>query len=287
MTVDIDTRFITLLGKPLHQSFSARMQNAAYRAMGKNMLYFYTEAEENQLEDIIKGIRSMPFAGFAVTKPNKVAVLKYLDELDPLCAGMGACNTVVVQENRLIGYNTDGMGFMASIKKETELDISAASFFCAGAGGAGRAICSALAYSGAKSIYIYDIIDQRSIELAESINKNFSSVATAVSYGESCAMEKAGGADVLINATGVGMAATIDQSPFPENVIRPEHICYDATYNPVETCFLKQGRKRGCITVNGMGMLLHQGIAQIKLWTGEDAPVDVMKRELENVLAGR
>lgn len=287
MTVDIDTRFITLIGKPLHQSFSARMQNAAYRAMGKNMLYFYTEAEENQLEDIIKGIRSMPFAGFAVTKPNKVAVLKYLDELDPLCAGMGACNTVVVQGNRLVGYNTDGMGFMASIKEETELDISAASFFCAGAGGAGRAICSALAYGGAKNIYIYDIIDQRSIELAENINKNFSSVATAVAYGESCAMEEAGGADVLINATGVGMAATIDQSPFPENIIRPEHICYDATYNPAETRFIKQGRERGCITVNGMGMLLHQGIAQIKLWTGEDAPVDVMKRELENVLAGR
>ena len=115
MIVNIDTRFITLLGKPLHQSFSARMQNAAYRAMGKNMLYFYTEAEENQLEDIIKGIRNMPFAGFAVTKPNKVEVLKYLDELDHLCEKIGACNTVAVRNGRLIGYNTDSIGFRISL----------------------------------------------------------------------------------------------------------------------------------------------------------------------------
>ena len=109
MKVDIDTKFITLLGKPLHQSFSARMQNAAYKAMGRNLLYFYTEAEEKQLEDIIKGIRNMPFVGFAVTKPNKVRVLKYLDELDPLCEKMGACNTVAICGGKLKGYNTDGI----------------------------------------------------------------------------------------------------------------------------------------------------------------------------------
>lgn len=287
MTVDIDTRFITLIGKPLHQSFSARMQNGAYRAMGKNMLYFYTEAEEAQLEPIIKGIRNMPFAGFAVTKPNKVAVLQYLDELDPLCAVMGACNTVVIKNGRLIGYNTDGMGFMASIDEETEIDLPNATFFCAGAGGAGRAICCSLAHGGAKGIYIYDIIDQRALELTDSINRNFPGRAEFVPYGGADAMKKAHDAHMLINATGVGMEATKDMSPFPADIIRPGHICYDATYNPAETCFLRQGRERGCVTVNGMGMLLHQGIAQIKLWTGEDAPVEVMKGELEDVLAGR
>lgn len=287
MTANIDIRFITLLGKPLHQSFSARMQNSAYRAMGKNMLYFYTEAEENQLADIIKGIRNMPFVGFAVTKPNKVEVLKYLDELDPLCEKMGACNTVAIREGRLIGYNTDGIGFRVSLKKETGIDVSQKTFFCAGAGGAGRAICSVLADDRAKKIYLYDIIDSRARGLAEDINKNFGPVAEFVPYGAASAMEKARGADVLINATGVGMAETIDQSPFPEDIIRSQHICYDATYNPTETCFLRQGRERGCVTVNGIGMLLYQGAAQIKIWTGEDAPVEAMARELEDVLAGR
>lgn len=287
MTVNISTKFITLLGKPLHQSFSARMQNAAYRAMGKNMLYFYTEAEENQLEDIIKGIRNMPFAGFAVTKPNKVEVLKYLDELDPLCEKIGACNTVAVKNGRLIGYNTDSTGFRISLQKETGIDVSQNTFFCAGAGGAGRAICCVLADDRAKKIYIFDKIDSRAQTLAEDINKNFGPVAEFVSFDDEAAMEKAGGADVLINATGVGMAETIDQSPFYEDIIRPEHICYDATYNPIETCFLRQGRGRGCVTVNGIGMLLYQGVAQIKIWTGEDAPVETMARELEDILAGR
>ena len=287
MTVDINTRFITLLGKPLHQSFSARMQNAAYRAMGKNMLYFYTEAEERQLEDIIKGIRNMPFAGFAVTKPNKVEILKYLDELDPLCAKMGACNTVAIQNGRLIGYNTDGIGFRVSLKEETGLNVAEKTFFCAGAGGAGRAICCVLADDRAKKIYIYDKIDSRAKTLAEDINKSFGPIGEFVPFAEAFAMAKAGRADVLINATGVGMAETIDESPFPEDVIRSEHICYDATYNPSETCFLRQARERGCITVNGIGMLLHQGAAQIKLWTGEEAPVDTMACELEDILAGR
>lgn len=285
--ININTRFITLLGKPLHQSFSARMQNAAYKAMGKNMMYFYTEAEESRLGDLIKGIRNMPFAGFAVTKPNKVEVLKYIDELDPLCEKMGACNTVAVRDGRLVGYNTDGIGFRISLKNETGIEVSQKTFFCAGAGGAGRAISCVLADDSAKKIYLYDIIDSRARELAEDINKNFGPIAEFVPYGSDDAMKKAGGADVLINATGVGMAETKDQSPFPEDIIRSEHICYDATYNPTETCFLRQGRERGCVTVNGIGMLLYQGVAQIKIWTGEDAPVETMARELEDILAGR
>lgn len=287
MNADIDTKFITLLGKPLHQSFSARMQNAAYRAMGRNMIYFYTEAETEQLGDIIKGIRNMPFAGFAVTKPNKVEVLKYLDELDSLCEKMGACNTVAVCDGKLTGYNTDGVGFRISLREETGMDVSKNSFFCAGAGGAGRAICSVLAYDGAKKIYIYDIINSRAEELAADINKNFPQAAEYVPFEDKDAMNIAYGADVLINATGVGMEETIDQSPFPRDVIRPEHICYDATYNPAETCFLRQGREKSCVTVNGIGMLLYQGAAQIKIWTGEEAPIEIMARELEDVLAGK
>jgi len=283
--VDSNTKFITLLGKPLHQSFSARMQNAVYRAMGKNMLYFYTVAEEAQLEDIIRGIRNMPFAGFAVTKPNKVEVLRYLDEADPLCKSIGACNTVAIREGRLIGFNTDSIGFAVSIKEETDIDITKSTFFCAGAGGAGRAISCALAMDGAKKIYVYDKIDSRAEELASDINKNYSRIAEFVPFEEG-AMQKAVASDVLINATGVGMQETIDQSPFPEEIIRPQHICYDATYNPTQTCFLRQAAAKGCVTVNGIGMLLHQGAAQIKIWTGEDAPLDVMAKELADVLAG-
>ena len=125
MNVNIDTKFITLLGDPLRQSFAARMQNKGYEAAGLNMLYFYTETGNEHLGDIVNGLRYMNFAGFAVTKPNKIEVLKYLDELDPLCEKMGSSNTVVkTPEGKLKGYNTDGVGFYTSITEEGGIKAS-------------------------------------------------------------------------------------------------------------------------------------------------------------------
>ena len=123
MNINIDTKFITLLGDPLKQSFAARMQNAGYEAAGLNMQYFYTVVDNEHLGDVVNGLRYMNFAGFAVTKPNKVKVLEYLDELDPLCRKMGASNTVVkTPEGKLVGYNTDGIGFLRSLQ-ESGTDI--------------------------------------------------------------------------------------------------------------------------------------------------------------------
>ena len=160
MKVDINTKMVTLIGTPLGQSFAARMQNAGYEAAGLNMLYFYTQADSEHLGEIVAGIRHMNFAGFAVTKPNKVQVLRYLDELDPLCRKMGACNTVVkTPEGRLIGYNTDGVGFYTSLTQEGGVQVDQSVFFCFGGGGAGRAMCSILAYNGARKIYITDAFE--------------------------------------------------------------------------------------------------------------------------------
>lgn len=288
MIANIDTRFITLLGKPLGQSFAARMQNAAYKAMGLNLLYFYTEVENDHLGQVVQGLRWLPFAGFAVTKPNKVEVLQYLDELDPLCEKMGASNTVVNRNGKLIGYNTDGVGFRVSLKEETDVDPAKSVFFCAGAGGAGRAICSILAYDGAKKLLIYDAFDEAAKELADDINKNFAPIAEYIPFAEAKkAMELAHEADVLMNATGLGMFATADKTPFPKEIIRKEQVCFDATYNPPKTRFLLDAEELGCTTLNGLGMSLHQGAAQIKLWTGQDAPVDVMRDELMAILAGK
>lgn len=157
MDVNLETKMIALFGKPLGFSFAARMQNATYRAMGLNMLYFYSEVENDHLPDVLSAIRYMNFAGCAVTKPNKVKVLEYLDELDELCAKMGSSNTVVkTPAGKLKGYNTDGIGFIISLQEDTKIDIKKTAFFSMGAGGVGRAICSAVAYYGAKKIYVAD-----------------------------------------------------------------------------------------------------------------------------------
>lgn len=288
MIANINTKFITLLGKPLTQSFAARMQNAAYKAMGENMLYFYTEVENDHLGEVVAGLRSMPFAGFAVTKPNKVEVLKYLDELDPLCEKMGASNTVAIRDGKLIGYNTDGVGFWRSLNEEADIDVTEKTFFCAGAGGAGRAMCSILAYNNAKKIYIYDAFDASAEELVNDINTNFAPIAEHIPFADNAkAMEIAHECDVLMNATGLGMYKTADKTPFPQEILRKEQICFDATYNPSETIFLKQAKEIGCKTINGLGMSLYQGAAQIEIWTGKEAPVKVMHQELMDILDGK
>lgn len=283
MKVDINTKMITLIGTPLSQSFAARMQNAGYEAADMNMLYFYTEADKEHLGEIVGGIRHMNFAGFAVTKPNKVQVLQYLDELDPLCEKMGASNTVVkTPEGKLIGYNTDGVGFYTSLTEEGGVRVDQSVFFCFGAGGAGRAMCSVLAYHGARKIYITDAFEPCAQSLVEDINKNFAPVAEFVPHGD---MSKLAACDVVLNASGIGMGKTMGQTPMPEEYIQPSQFYFDACYNPERTQFLMNAEAKGCKVLNGLGMSLYQGAAQIELWTGKKAPVDAMRKELLAILA--
>lgn len=284
MNVDINTKMITLLGTPLSQSFAARMQNKGYEAAGLNMLYFYTEVDNEHLPDVVNGLRYMNFAGFAVTKPNKVEVLKYLDALDPLCEKMGSCNTVVrTPEGKLVGYNTDGTGFYRSITGEGQVSVEDSICFCVGSGGAGRAICSALADHNVKKLYITDIFNASSQALVEDLRKNFAPVD--VEFVPSGDFSKLGEADVVINASGVGMGSSAGQSPIPKPLLTPRQLCFDACYNPAKTQFLMDAEAVGCRILNGLGMSLYQGAAQIELWTGKPAPIDDMRLELLTILS--
>ena len=282
MKVDINTKMITLLGTPLSQSFAARMQNAGYEAAGLNMLYFYTETDNEHLGDIVNGLRYMNFAGFAVTKPNKVKVLEYLDELDPLCEKMGASNTVVKSaDGKLVGYNTDGVGFYTSLTEEGGVQVDQSVFFCFGGGGAGRAICSILAYKGARKIYVTDAYEPCANSLVDDINNNCAPVAEYVPYGE---YSKLAACNVVINASGVGMGKSIGKSPLPKEYIQSSQFYFDACYNPERTQFLLDAEEKGCKVLNGLGMSLYQGVAQIELWTGKRAPVEAMRQELLTIL---
>lgn len=259
------------------------MQNAGYEAAGLNMLYFYTEVDKDHLGDVVNGLRYMNFAGFAVTKPNKVRVLRYLDELDPLCKKMGASNTVVkTPEGKLIGYNTDGVGFYTSLVEEGKINVEESTFFCFGAGGAGRAMCSVLAYHGAKKIYITDFYEPCAESLVMDINENFAPVAELVHHGD---YAKIAECNVVMNASGIGMGSTIGQTPMPVEHIQPGQFYFDACYNPDKTQFLLNAEEKGCQVLNGLGMSLYQGAAQIELWTGEKAPVEAMRKELMDILA--
>ena len=248
VNIDIATRMITLIGTPLGQSFAAPS-----------------------------------FAGCAVTKPNKVKVLQYLDALDPLCAKMGACNTVVKDEDgRLVGYNTDGMGFLRSLTEEADFEFNGSTIFCLGAGGAGRALCCISAHAGARRVYVADVDVESGRSLVRDINNRFAPVAEFVSAGD---YSKLAECDLIVNATGIGMGATVGRSPLPPEQMVPGGFYYDTCYNPAKTQFLLDAEARGGRVMNGLGMSLYQGIVQIELWTGQDAPVEVMRRELMDILA--
>jgi len=287
MSVDINTKMVTLLGKPLNQSYAARMQNSAYKASGLNMLYFYSEVENDHLGDIVNGIRHMNFAGFAVTKPNKVEIMKYVDEVDPLCEKMNASNTVVLKDGKLKAYNTDGVGFFRSLMEEVpQLDVKETVFFCMGAGGAGRAICSVLAYNGAKKIYITNRSLSKAEELANDINENFANIAHAVDI-EDVELYKATieESNVIMNNTGLGMLSSLDMTPVPKEFLNKDKICFDATSNPAKTKFLEDAESLGCKIINGLGMSLYQGAKQIELWSGKEAPIEAMRSELLTILS--
>ena len=290
MPVNIKTKMIALLGKPLSQSYAARMQNAAYKAAGIDMLYFYSEVENEHLPDVVNGIRYMSFAGFAVTKPNKVEIMKYVDEKDPLCEKMNASNTVVLlPDGKLKAYNTDGIGFLRALNEEMpNINVKESIFFCIGAGGAGRAISSVLAYYGAKKIYIANRTISKAKQLVDDINENFAPVAELVDLNDTDILkEKINESNVILNNTGLGMITSIEETPIPKEYLRPGHLCFDATYNPTKTRFLIEAEEMGCSIMNGLGMSLYQGAEQIELWSGKAAPIEAMRQELINILSGK
>ena len=290
MPVSIKTKMVALLGKPLSQSYAARMQNAAYKAAGIDMVYFYSEVENDHLPDVVNGIRYMNFAGFAVTKPNKVEVMKYVDEKDPLCEKMNASNTVVIlPDGKLKAYNTDGIGFIRALKEEKpNINIENSTFFCIGAGGAGRAISSALAYYGAKKIYITNRTLSKAETLVDDINRNFAPVAELVDLGDTVLLkEKIKESDVVMNNTGLGMISSPDETPVPKEYLRSGQLCFDATYNPAKTRFLIEAEEMGCSIMNGLGMSLYQGAEQIELWSGKAAPIEAMRQELMDIISGK
>ena len=286
MMITVDTKLIALLGNPLKQSFSARIQNNAFQQHGLDYEYFPIETNSESLESIVRAIRHMNFAGFAVTKPDKVRVMQCLDELDPLAETIGAVNTVVNSNGYLKGYNTDGEGCVRSLKENLDCSMEKAVFVCLGAGGSARAVCSSLAAHGAKEIYVTDLCDQSAKQLVDRINSNIAPVATMIPSEDKVALHRAiAQAQVLMNHTGVGMAPRLDARPIDKEVFRPDLLAFDAIYNPQKSRFLQDAEAKGSEILNGLGMLVYQGAIQFKLWTGYEEPAEIMFKTVNEILA--
>lgn len=269
MKIDAKTKVVALLGYPVGHSFSPTMHNAAFEQLGLNYRYVAFEVKPEMLREAVDGIRALGLAGVNVTVPHKENVMQYLDDVDPEASFIGAVNTVVNNNGRLKGYNTDGRGFMRSLEEEG-ISVEGKKILIAGSGGAARAIGYYLSEKAAE-LSLFDVIREKADALAGALSKR----------GKVRSIDSLEGAlsevDVAINATPVGLKED-DPFPFDLSKVKPEQVVGDLIYR--ETPLLREAAKKGCRTFNGLGMLIWQGALAFELWTGEVPPYQIMRKAL-------
>ena len=280
MNIKGSTNIVGLIGHPVEHSFSPPMHNAAFEALGMDYAYVAFDVDPSNLESAIEGAKSLNVKGFNVTIPHKIEVMEHLDEIDEVAGLIGAVNTIDFKDMK--GYNTDGIGAVRAIEEVTS--IKNRKVVVAGAGGASRAISFYIAKYGADELTILN----RNVEKAQSLAEDVSD-SELIGNVESDLISEIDGyladADILIDTTPVGMHPNIDDEPIAKSADMHENlVVFDAVYNPNETVLIKEAIEAGAKPVYGIKMLLYQGAESFKIWTGRDAPIDVMEDALKKTL---
>ena len=269
---------VGVFGHPVAENPTVVMQEAAFQALNLNWRYLTIEVYPEDLEAAMQGLRAFNMKGINLTIPHKVEVLKYLDEIKPDAALMGAVNTVVRTGDSLVGENTDGKGFMRALRQDAKVDPKNKNVVLLGAGGAARAITVELALAGAKQITVVNRSVERGKVLTELLNDKTPVNAGFVQWQRSYSIPD--DTAILINATSIGLFPNVNEKPdINYDSIRPNMVVCDVIPAPL-TQFLKTAQDRGAKTVDGLGMLVYQGAIGFKLWTGLDAPVEPMYKAL-------
>jgi shikimate dehydrogenase len=294
------TRMVAVLGAPIRHSASPAMHNAALAQLGLDWRYVACAVVPDKLREALEGARHLGFVGLNLTVPHKLLALPLMDELDASARLWGAVNTVVFEAKnaadewqpvgqlaevrgpvRAHGYNTDADAIIRSLREDLGLEPRSARVLLLGAGGAGRAAALRLADEGVEELWLVNRTVEKAEALAAEIAERFPSVDVRVGYPES-------EVELVLNATSVGLKSG-DGLPFTAaNFSLKQADCvYDMIYRPAETPLLQAARAAGCRTANGLGMLLYQGAAALELWTGQVAPVEVMRAALEVEIYGQ
>jgi shikimate dehydrogenase len=263
------TKITGLFGYPVEHTLSPAMHNAAFKALDLNYCYVPFLVHPDYLEDAVKAIKALNIRGVNITVPHKERVMKFLDEIDEEASFIGAVNTIVNSDGKLIGYNTDGRGFVQSLL-ESGILIEGKDILIIGAGGASRAISYYLSHKG-RTLYIYN----RSKDRAKILVQDLKKIRNNVSFiKDVSSIERF---HIVINATPLGLKKD-DPLPFDTSLLRKYQTVCDIIYK--RTRLIEEASKKGCVTINGMGMLLWQGIFAFELWTGKKPQVEVMRNAL-------
>lgn len=270
------TRVCALIGYPVGHSLSPAMHNAAFQYLGLDYVYVAFNVPPGRLKDAVSGIRGLGIYGVNVTMPHKINVIKYLDELDEGARLAGSVNTILNRDEKLVGYTTDGLGALSALR-HAGADPAGRKVVILGAGGASRSICFALA-NYVRELVILNRTLERAVKLADELRRVFSSANVGAGPLSDSVLESVlKDADILINATSVGMKPNVDETPVKRELLHGNLTVFDIVYEPLETRLLKEAKSVGARTVDGLWMLVYQGALSFEIWTGAKAPVEVMR----------
>jgi shikimate dehydrogenase len=263
MAINQYTELYGVIGNPVRHSLSPIMHNAAFSHKGMNAVYLAFESDD--IEGAVKGMRALGIKGMSVTIPHKESVIPFLDQIDPLAKEIGAVNTIVNNNGILTGYNTDATGALRALSDV--IQVNGKRCVILGAGGAARAIGYILK-KNMVDLMIANRSAERGKDLCRSLDASFIKLEEVLDVD----------VDILINTTSVGMSPDTEFSPVSEDVFKPGMTVMDIIYNPRTTKLLHLASQKGCHIVDGLNMFIYQGAEQFRLWTGQEAPVDIMKK---------
>jgi shikimate dehydrogenase len=278
------TQICGLIGDPVEHTMSPPMQNAAFKKLELDYIYLPFRVKPEELPRAVAGLKALNVRGFNVTIPHKVSVIPLLDGLDPLAEKIGAVNTVVNDCGELLGYNTDATGFLRvllgkSVQPENKNVV------ILGAGGAARAIAYILAENGAHLTIINRKLELDWAEdIAQLILEDFGREVIVMELIPRKLAKALPGADILVNATSVGMSPAGNRSPVPARFLHSEMVVFDIVYNPLTTKLLGEAKAAGARTISGVDMLAWQGALAFEIWTGQTPPLTLMRREAMKML---
>lgn len=272
--INAKTVLYGVLGDPVSHSLSPLMHNTAFEHIGLNAVYLAFGVKDKHLVGAVAGIRALGIKGASVTIPHKIHVMDYLDEIDETALKIGAVNTIVNKEGYLYGYNSDCLGAMSALKEKTV--IQGKKVVMAGAGGAARAIGFGIIAEGGY-LTILNQIKEEGERLAADLNANYHPLSEYRNHH----------GDIFINTTPLGMTPDTDSMAVTRDYLNKDMVVMDIVYNPLETRLLKEAKQAGCTTVDGLSMFVYQGVSQFESWTGEKAPVELMRSVVHQALSNR
>jgi shikimate dehydrogenase len=283
--ISAHTKILCIIGHPISHSMSPLMHNIALNDLNLDYVYVAFDVTPKNLQYAINGMRALNIRGMNVTIPHKVTVLSYLDSIDPIAQKIGAVNTIKLEDGHIYGKNTDAGGFIRAIE-DASIDISEKDVLLLGSGGAAKAVSYALIQKISK-LTILNRTKHNATDLVNKLKKESEIPIFAKKLEETTLTDEVQEVDLVINATPVGMYPSQQESILSSNMLQKDLIVFDLIYNPLETKLIKDARKVGCKTINGLDMLISQGALAFEWWTNKKPNTNLMKRKLIEFLSER